>query len=356
MKPQDYDHDDDQTEPAPESEQIRAEIEQTRESMDQTLYEIGEKMKPRHMFDKVLGFLHLKKSNGHAPRENGHHEAETDNPSPNHLAGRAAQAVTGVVRDHPIPMLLISAGVAWAIYESRARSAESAPRRKSTPSQKGGSSTAWEEYQNENLADEPTEFFETSHAGAPRECEGEDTPSATEKIKDKVSAAGHQLQDKARQVRQRASESARAIGQKAVQVKDKIGRQAQRTYASGKEKFVETSQAHPLCVGLGFLAIGTLVGLALPPSRQEDQWVGQVADQVKDRAKSKGEDLMERGKHVALAAADAAKRSAAEEGLTPETLKAKAKQIASEAGRAAEESAGQQGWSAPRQTNPAQLT
>ena len=72
-------------------------------------------MKPRHLLDEVLGFLHLDEMDGEKLKEKAGAAAH----SAGNAASRAAQAVTGVVRQHPTPMLLIGAGVAWALYENR---------------------------------------------------------------------------------------------------------------------------------------------------------------------------------------------------------------------------------------------
>ena len=107
---------------------------------------------------------------------------------------------------------------------------------------------------------------------------------------------------------------------------------------------MQTSQTHPLETGLGFLAVGVLVALALPSSRKEDELVGRAADRVKDRARTTGQELVNRGRTVATAAAEAVKKSAAEQGITPEALKEKVQQVASETQEAAKHSAEQQGF------------
>ena len=335
------------TERTPESDVIRAGIEQTRLSMDHTLDEIGEKMKPRHLFDELLGLLHLKRMDGDKLK----HQAGEVMHSTGQAAGRAAHVIGDVIREHPIPTLLVGAGVAWAIYESshthRTHSGNSPHKDNghgdgATPRGWGGDPN-WEESVAEDW--EPGGFKEKTAEGWESAKEGAE--SAAENVKEKMSAVGHSI-------RQRASEGARAIGQKATQLKDQLAHTAQRGFETGREKFVETSQTHPLSVGLGFLAAGVLMGLALPPSRKEDEWVGDAADRVKDEARARGEDLVERGKKVASAAADAVKRTAAEEGLTPQVLKEKVQHVAAKTEEAAHRSAEQQGLKpAPPAANPA---
>jgi len=275
------------------------------------------------MLDEVLGFLHLDQTDGTKIKE----RAGAAVQSAGRTATRAAHAVTDVVREHPIPTMLIGAGIVWAIYEAGHRS-------------RNGDSY-YEDLREEG--DEGSHF------------EGEwESGGLKEKAQQKMESAKEGIQSATQNVKRKVSTTARAVGDKANQMKDQMVHGVQRGYEAGRTKFVETSQTHPLSVGLGFLAAGVLVALALPPSRKEDEWVGEAADRVKDEAKAKGQDLLNRGKNVATAAGDAARRTAAEEGLTPQALKGKVERVASETRQAAQSSAQQQGLNpTPGQPSPA---
>ena len=296
----------------PESDVIRANIQETRESMDQTLDELGQRMKPRHMLDEVLGFLHFDQADGQKIKE----RAGAAVQSAGRTATQAAHAVKDVVREHPIPTLLIGAGIAWAIYEAGHRS---------------HNGHGYHE-------DSHDEGDERSHF------EGEwESGELKQKAQQGVESAKQRIQSATHNVKQKVTTTARAVGEKATQMREQVVHGVHHGYEMGRTRFVETSQTHPLPVGLGFLAAGVLAALALPPSRKEDEWVGQVADRVKGEAKAKGEELFNRGKTVATAAAETAKKTAAEEGLTPQTLKGKIERVASETRQAAQSSAQQQG-------------
>jgi len=232
-------------------------------------------------------------------------------------------AVTDVVREHPIPTLLIGAGIAWAIYEAGHRSHNGHG------------------------------YYEDSHDEGQFEGEWE-SGEFKQKAQQGIESAKQGIQSATENVKQKVTTTARAVGEKATQMKQQMVHGVHRGYEAGRTRFVETSQTHPLSVGLGFLAAGVLVALALPPSRKEDEWVGQAADRVKGEAKAKGEELFNRGKTVATAAAETAKRTASEEGLTPQTLKGKIERVAFETRQAAQSSAQQQGLNPPRgPQNPA---
>jgi ElaB/YqjD/DUF883 family membrane-anchored ribosome-binding protein len=69
------------------------------------------------------------------------------------------------------------------------------------------------------------------------------------------------------------------------------------------------AQENPLGLAVGAVAVGFLAGMLIPSTRVEDEKLGPVADDVKDRAKQTGQEALERGKQVAQDAAETAKDS-----------------------------------------------
>src|SRR4051795_9752242 len=72
------------------------------------------------------------------------------------------------------------------------------------------------------------------------------------------------------------------------------------------------AQENPLRLAVGAVAVGFLAGMLIPSTRVEDEKLGPVADDVKDRAKQTGQEALERGKQVAQDAAQTAKESGQE--------------------------------------------
>jgi hypothetical protein len=69
------------------------------------------------------------------------------------------------------------------------------------------------------------------------------------------------------------------------------------------------AQENPLGLALGAVALGFVGGLLVPSTRVEDEKIGPMADQVKEKAKETGQEAMERGKEAARQAADTAKET-----------------------------------------------
>jgi hypothetical protein len=82
----------------------------------------------------------------------------------------------------------------------------------------------------------------------------------------------------------------------------------------GAKQAVGMAEQNPLGLALGGVAAGFLVGMMLPTTRIEDERVGPIADEVKDKAIETGQEAIERGKDVAGQAAQHAVETAKEVG------------------------------------------
>jgi ElaB/YqjD/DUF883 family membrane-anchored ribosome-binding protein len=80
----------------------------------------------------------------------------------------------------------------------------------------------------------------------------------------------------------------------------------------GAKQAVGIAEENPLGLALGGVAAGFLLGMLLPSTKIEDEKVGPVADEVKQRAAETGQEALERGKQVAQDATEAATESAQE--------------------------------------------
>jgi ElaB/YqjD/DUF883 family membrane-anchored ribosome-binding protein len=92
------------------------------------------------------------------------------------------------------------------------------------------------------------------------------------------------------------------------------------------------AQENPLGLALGSVAVGFIAGMLVPSTRVEDEKIGPMADQVKERAKDTGQEALERGKEVAQDAAQSAKETARQSGQKQaEELRGSAQDKAQEA-------------------------
>jgi ElaB/YqjD/DUF883 family membrane-anchored ribosome-binding protein len=75
----------------------------------------------------------------------------------------------------------------------------------------------------------------------------------------------------------------------------------------GARQAVGIAKENPLGLAIGATAVGFVAGLLIPSTKVEDERIGPMADQVKEQAKEKGQEAVERGKHVAEQAAETVK-------------------------------------------------
>jgi ElaB/YqjD/DUF883 family membrane-anchored ribosome-binding protein len=87
------------------------------------------------------------------------------------------------------------------------------------------------------------------------------------------------------------------------------------------------AEENPLGLAVGAVAVGFLAGMLIPSTRVEDEKMGQLSDEVIDRAKETGQEALERGKQVAQDAAETAKESGQQHA---EELKGSAQEHAQE--------------------------
>ena len=74
------------------------------------------------------------------------------------------------------------------------------------------------------------------------------------------------------------------------------------------------AQENPLGLAIGSLAAGFLAGMLIPSTRVEDEHIGPMADDVKEKVRETGQEALEHGKQVAQDFAQQAQETAKESG------------------------------------------
>jgi hypothetical protein len=143
----------------------------------------------------------------------------------------------------------------------------------------------------------------------------------TSRIREEIEETRGRMGDTVDQLAHKANVGAR-VKESVADKRDRLKQQMQGTASrvsdatpdvrEGAEQAVGIAQENPLGLALGGVAVGFLVGMAIPSTRIEDERVGPMADEVKQRAVETGQEAVERGKQVAQDAAEAATESAQE--------------------------------------------
>jgi hypothetical protein len=176
-----------------------------------------------------------------------------------------------IAKQYPMPASIITVGLGWMAYETARGSDERAAGR-----------------------------YGARYA---------DEPSAVESARHGVSSAARRTTDA-------ASAAIDTTGELAAQARD-----------AARTRLWKTLEEQPLIVGAAALAAGTLVGLLLPSTRAEDELMGEARDSLINEVRGLGEQVLEKGKHVATAAADKVTEGAEAQGLSAEAVAEKVRNV-----------------------------
>lgn len=320
-----------------DSGEIMAEIAQTRAQMDETIDELSERLQPRHIIDDVIDYFRSRRSHGHNGRHRARQAAGKAAGQVKAKAGDAGRAAARQVRQHPLPALLIGAGISLLLMERNRQEEDYDSESYGDGSSNELETTAYAEVESIEGPPGPESF------ALPQHYSGEPASSGRmEKLKGKGSQLKQKAGERLHDVKQRASEKTGQLRQRAGQAGAQLKEKAWHGYEQGCETFKRTADERPLAMGIGCLALGVIAGLLLPSTRREDELVGPTRDRLVDKSRAVAEDAMERGKHVAQTAVQTATEEARQQGLTPAAFKEKAQAAASRVAEATREDAQRQ--------------
>jgi Protein of unknown function (DUF3618) len=196
------------------------------------------------------------------------------------------------VRDNPLPLTLVSAGLAWLMFGQGAPSS----RRSGAPY---GTRSGWE-------GDYP------SSADLGYRSDGPDGDSMTDKVTGAASSAMEMASEAADSAKQTFAGATDRVAGSAQGFADRSrGMGAQARHAA-EDMF----EREPLVLAALGLTIGTAIGAMLPHTRIEDETLGKYGRKLRHTGEDLYEKGMEEAKDVAAEAYGAAKQEADRQGLT----------------------------------------
>jgi len=285
------------------SAQIEREVEGTRARLTNTIEELRDRVSPGQMMEEAVSYF--RGSGGTELMQN---------------LGRQ-------VRDNPMPLLLIGAGVAWMMLGNRA----------------GGSANAYTSPSSTTYRQPPRPLSgttphgpETHHlAGAPAyvpagsstssSYSASSSTSSTGGLGDRVTGAMHDARDSvsstASGLAARASDAASRVGEAASAAWDSAAGAAgsaqsrmydARTRAAdaayyqsralrdqGRQGLDYIVRDQPLILGAVGLAVGAAIGALIPNTDAENRLMGETRDRLADQARDLAEEGYERVSQVA---------------------------------------------------------
>jgi ElaB/YqjD/DUF883 family membrane-anchored ribosome-binding protein len=239
------------------------EIEETRADVGETLDALQARLSPGQLLDQALGFV----------REHG---------------GELARNLGDSVKQNPMSVLLAGAGIAWMMASQGAAGASRGMRR--------GYSSYDESHESygEGLSGDPERLSgETFGANIPpddvqEQGLGERVGERVDRVKARMAAA-----------RERMSGTAGAVSDRLGSGREHARLQAQRA----REGFSRMMEEQPLVLGAMGVALGALIGALLPASETEDRMLGSRSDELKQRARTMGEEQFDKARGAVSEAA-----------------------------------------------------
>jgi len=208
----------------------------------------------------------------------------------NVMEGVKTNRVTRTVVDNPIPAALLGIGIGWLIVKGFSRS-------------NGRYETA-----EESGPYEPSGEFETQETvQSPTEPAGQ----TLETVKSTAGETLNRAKEKVGQAREKAGEMMGQAKEKARRFRSEAGVRAQAL----KERYQDTLENKPLVLLGAAFVIGLLLGLSVPETKSEHEFMGQAKDRLIRRAKEMAREKIEKVEHVAMEVTKSAAEKAKEEGL-----------------------------------------
>jgi ElaB/YqjD/DUF883 family membrane-anchored ribosome-binding protein len=238
--------------------EIEAEIAHTREEISERLNAIGEKLSPEQIEQEARQALgeakeavvdklrDAKDSAVHTLNETVHDVGER--------ARRAGEVSYGFARENAVPLGLIGLGIGWLIVSGRRRRDGDEWRGRSPEGPPYGSYS--------------TGYGDFDAGGAVRR-RVDETQERAETISER---AGGRMQQGA----ERARERARELSQRTSE----LGHRARQRAIRAENEALDFARENPLAIGAAALAVGVGVGLVLPSTRREDEFLGQRRDRL----------------------------------------------------------------------------
>jgi hypothetical protein len=306
------------------SREVRHDIAQTRDRMDETLDRLAERLQHRHILDEVIGWFRSRPQETRTAARN--------------KATNMGKNVMHWIEDHPVPLMLLGGAIAAYIYDCRRRQTQDASDYEYDYER--GDEWAGEEAQvsmggtSVPAPGWPGEKPETGYSDVESEAQGR-IQGLTEAAKARARAArerageiGTRARGAVSRARTRAMERGRALRERGMERAEELRGRARDAWSSGRDQISGVMEEKPLVMGLGFLALGVLSGMILPRTHAEQEWLGETSSQLKQRGKDLARDAMQRGKSALSAAGQAAAEEAERQGLTAETIAEKARVVA----------------------------
>lgn len=265
-----------------ETQHLKAQIEETRSQMGETIDALQEKLSFSNLSEQVSEHV----NNAIETAKNSVYDATIGKAvglMKNMGDGITKNTIVRTARNNSVPLILIGAGAGLLAYNAysgggsrrrrRRRSDEFGDRERARLDMERGTSFDTEERHREASS---TMGLLSDKAAA---------------VTDKVSSAANSAYESASNAVTTAVTGARDAANTAYSKAGEYGTAAYDTY----DQYMDTN---PLAVGAAAFALGAVVGLAIPATRYEGELMGETRDELLRKAQDKGSVLLDKTRNL----------------------------------------------------------
>jgi ElaB/YqjD/DUF883 family membrane-anchored ribosome-binding protein len=295
-------------------EEIRSDMKQTREEMAETINEIQDRLSAENLKNQAKEMV----------RDATIGRVEEMSYRANRKVRGVTANIVETVKDNPVPAALVGLGLGWLMMKGPDRPSYDYPYYRDPYGQ---------------------EHYRPAF-GRGRYTTDEDMPYRSggrlDEAREKAQGAMHDVRDRAEDAIDTVRESAREVGEQARemgsqarerveeftdQARDQVdnlryqareraeewGDEIQHRTRHASERAQRTYYRNPLGVAAAAVALGLVVGLAIPETEAEHRWMGETRDNLVERAKEATQETVDRVQRVAEEAGRAASEEAEEQ-------------------------------------------
>ena len=275
-----------------ETQHLKAQIEETRNQMGETIDALQEKLSFSNLSEQVSEHV----NNAIETAKNSVYDATIGKAvgiMKNMGDGITDTKIVRTARNNPLPLILIGVGAGLLAYNAysgsgrRRRSFRGRTDRRDEFADRERARLDMERGTSFDISDRPREAGSTMGALS-------DKAAA---LTDKVSNAANSAYESASNAMNTAVTGARDAANTAYSKAGEYGSAAYDTY----DHYMDTN---PLAVGAAAFALGAVAGLAIPATRYEGELMGEARDQLLQKAQDKGSMLLDKTKNLVDEAAN----------------------------------------------------
>ncbi|WP_137390198.1 DUF3618 domain-containing protein [Rhodoligotrophos defluvii] len=279
-----------------ETERLAREAELHRNHLDETLDQLKSRLSMGQILDEMSGYI-----------RDGQGAEMTRN------LGRQ-------VRDNPLALGLIAAGVAWLCFGQGSRRSHHHTRDVNWRGEGAYEGSYFDPYRAEGMEGDRARGMNGGSRGDGSGAIRRVTDTAKSAVSGAMESAQRTfgsisgastgaagtIRHSARDMQDAAYRSTRSLYRRTTDAGYRANDMMQSTWSS----FNHALRENPLVVGAVAVAVGAAIGAALPSTRQEDRLLGSARDQVRDSAKSYGQEAVQKVQNVASEAYEAGREKA----------------------------------------------